>query len=598
VIHALGTWRCYLEGGEPFVVVTDHKPNTFFQSQPRLSPRQVRWMEFLSRFHFTWQYRPGRTNVADPLSRDPSFAAIRARLNVVTRLQATRRAEPAESVRVEVLESDPEPMETEEPVAAQVESVELSWKQKLTAGYSKDPWFAVPANVEQLHLRDGLWFKDSQMVVPDIDGLREQLLREMHDAPYSGHIGVSKTRRAVMRLYWWPRVGVHVKEYVLSCDRCRRDKSRNTQPSGLLQPLPIPPDRWHTVTMDFITQSPKTKNGHDAILVFVDKLTKMVRLVPTVTQCSSETTAELFVRHVFKDHGVPRVIVSDRDTRFTGGFARAVCKALGTEQAMSTAFHPQTDGQTERVNRYLEEMLRHYVSPRQDDWDEYLAVVEFAINNAYHESIGNTPFRLNNGKHPHLPYTVDEETSVPAATSFVQRMRHLLKQATECLKQTQQRQKLYADKHRVDVEFAVGDRVLLSSKNLKFKYGTSKLLPRWMGPFEILRRVGKLAYKLQLPESWRDKVHDTFHVSLLERYVSGRAVNPPPPAELIDGELEYEVESIVYHRDRPVGRNRTLRREYLVHWKGYHPEHDTWEPERNLINAQAILQAYRDRVGL
>lgn len=172
VIHALGTWRCYLEGGGPFVVVTDHKPNTFFQSQPRLSPRQVRWMEFLSRFHFTWQYRPGHTNVADPLSRDPSIAAIRARLNVVTRSRATQRAEPAEPVRVEVPESDPEPMEPEEPVAAQVESVELSWKQKLIAGYSKDPWFAVPANVEQLHLRDGLWFKDNQVVVPDTDGLR------------------------------------------------------------------------------------------------------------------------------------------------------------------------------------------------------------------------------------------------------------------------------------------------------------------------------------------------------------------------------------------------------------------------------------------
>ena len=193
--------------------------------------------------------------------------------------------------------------------------------------------------------------------------------------------------------------------------------------------------------------------------------------------------------------------------------------------------------------------------------------------------------------------SLPEETESLAATSFLQRMQRALKDAKQCFKEAQERQKLYADKRREDVTYGVGDRVLLSSKNLKFKYGTPKLLPRWMGPFEILNWIGTVAYELKLPETWADRVHPVFHVSLLNRYISNRAVNPPPPAELVDGELEYEVESIVSHRDRPVGRNRTLRREYLVHWKGYHPEHDTWEPELNLSNAPAVLQEYRDRVG-
>jgi transposase InsO family protein len=180
------------------------------------------------------------------------------------------------------------------------------------------------------------------------------------------------------------------------------------------------------VSMDFITQLPRTKSGHDAIFVIVDKLTKMCHFVATTSSATAEQTAQLYFNHVWKLHGVPRVIISDRDPLFTSLFTQALCKSLGTKQGLSTAYHPQTDGQTERVNRVLEDMLRMYVHRSQTDWDEKLTCAEFAVNNSDHESTGTTPFFLNYGHHPYLPVSLLPNHRVPGATAFVQRMQRLI----------------------------------------------------------------------------------------------------------------------------------------------------------------------------
>ena len=569
VIHALKVWRCYLEG-VAFTIVTDHNPNTYFQTQPNLSRRQARWSEYLSRFSlFKWEYRPGRINVADPLSRHPSLMAMLTRQSAIVR---------------DAHDSAPDA------------AVYSDFQRKCLSEYEVDPWFAeiAPSHNELLRV-NGLWWRNSALVVPI--KLRDSVLYEMHDSPYSGHLGISKTLKAIRRMYWWPGLEKDVKDYIACCPVCQRDKASNKRPAGLLHPLPIPTQKWESVSIDFITQLPPTRSGYTAIAVFVDRLTKMAHFVPTVNEVSAEQFARLFRDNVWKHHGVPCDIVSDRDPRFTGKFLRSVCNLLQTRQSLSTPYHPQSDGQTERTNRILEDMLRHYVNPTQDDWDEHLATAQFAYNNAWQESIKETPFFLNYGCHPRTPMShglsSPAQAKVPAAYDFVKSMYVSIDNAKKALAAARDRQKRYADLRRRDVEFDVGDHVLVSTKNIKIKIAsasTSKLMPKYIGPFGITDRINEVAYRLKLPLNMR--VHPVFHVSLLQPYRSDGRVQPPPPVTFVDGEPEYEVQSILDHRDVRTARGRALRREYLIKWLGYGPEHNTWEPDKNLANCPAILQKY------
>jgi hypothetical protein len=257
---------------------------------------------------------------------------------------------------------------------------------------------------------------------------------------------------------------------------------------------------------------------------------------------------------------------------------------------MSTAFHPQTDGQTERVNRVLEDYLRHYVSPSQDDWDEWLPQVEFLVNNAWQESPRNTPFFMNFGQQPRTPLTLQSggrDVRVPSANNFAQTLVGDLARSKASLLAARSRQKLFADQNRRGVEFSVGDKIPLSTLNFKLAHpGTRKLLPKWVGPFKVVERVGKVAYKIELPPNL-SKMHNVFHVQLLKPYRDDGRVRPPPPPIEIDDSLEYEVERVLDARDTK--RGKTTRKEYLVKWLGYGHEHNTWEPEKNLTHCQDIL---------
>jgi hypothetical protein len=341
--------------------------------------------------------------------------------------------------------------------------------------------------------------------------------------------------------------------------------------------------------MDFIMELPLTKNGHTAILVFVDRLTKMVHLVPTTTDVSAEGTAKLYVDNVFRHHGLQDEFVSDRDVRFTSRFWQQVLSLVGTRQSMSTAFHPQSDGQTERVNRVLEEFLRSYVGPTQDDWDELLPLAEYAINNSVHTSTKFTPFFLNSGQHPLNPLTMYRQvgdrrsrlagraaiSELPAVMAFVKNIHEAIHKAKVNLKAARDRQKTYADQNRRELTFTIGDQVLLRTKNLKLKTtGSRKLLPKWIGPFPVIGKVGQVAYKLELPDVML--CHPVFHVSNLQPYRSNGSVQPPPMPIEVEGDLEYEVEQILLHRDSKMGSRS--KREYLVKWLGFGPEHNSWEP--------------------
>ena len=572
IVHALRTWRVYLEGRH-FTVQTDHATLQHFLTQPNLSRRQARWSELLSEYDFDIKYLPGPQNtVADTISRRSDL-----QVNVVS--SATMNPEILEAIR-NSLKEDPD----------------FNLIVRTINGLPTEK--VVPSSLLKHYElgADGLLRYDQTRLCIPKGPLRTQILHDHHDAPIAGHQGIDRTYAALHPMVYWPRMNNDVRKYVKSCDSCQRIKASQQVPAGLLQPLPIPSHPWEQVSMDFITQLPRTKSGFDAIVVFVDTFSKMVHFAPTTTTASAPDTAHIFFNTIFKLHGLPTTIVSDRDAKFTSRFWRTLFNNLGTKLAMSTAFHPQTDGQTERANRTLEDMLRAFVSYRQDDWDQCLTAAEFACNNAPNASTGMSPFRLNHGRDPRTPYTalrtiVDE---IPAATEFMESLANASKIATDALVLAKAYQEKNANQSRRPLTLEVGSQVLLSSAHITLASQAArpsrKLQPRFIGPYRVLQQVSPVAYKLELPESL--KVHPVFHVSLLRPYedpasIPNRPKPPtPPPPVTINNESEYEAEKLL---DR---RTRRHRLEYLVKWVGY-PEHDaSWEPIDNLKNSAELVQDY------
>lgn len=579
VVHCCKIWRCYLEGavGE-LTVHTDHVSNTYFSTQTMLSQRQARWSEFLSRFKINIKYKPGAQNVADPLSRHPQFL-VSAIAVAQTRKKLSEIGDNTISGKFKF----------------------KPFLDRVQVAIKHDPWFNDQTNIQTHHLQlfRGVYYKGRQLVVPDHDNLRLEVMQLMHDDPYSGHPGRDRTIHAIRQSFWWPNWQQDVDSYIQQCHSCQLNKSSNQKPSGKLMPIDLPHGAWETVSMDFVTDLPDTPGGHNAIMVVVDYLTKMTRLIPIKKIFTAEDVAGQFVDRIFSMHGVPLKLITDRDTRFTSAFWREFGKRVSMHPAMSTAFHPQTDGNTERVNRLMQDILRHYVGPDHTDWDKYLGLVEFAINAGYHDSIKSTPFTLNYGRNPRTPVDVmlhlrhpdrmEPYKALPDVNRFIQHMQDKLEHAKLCLQAAQARQKAYADKKRnPDPEFKPGDTVALNTANLQFKHGCRKLLPKFIGPFEVLEAINPVAYRLKLPDTM--KIHNVFHTSLLKSYKPDPNHKIMPPPLLVDGVEEYEVQAILKHADRKAGKQ--LKREYLVRWKGYGHDYDSWEPPSHLRNAQAILDQY------
>jgi hypothetical protein len=569
IVRALQEWRHYLHGAH-FTVYSDHGPLKYMQTQPHLTSRQARWQEILSEFDFTVEYKPGKKNVvADALSRR---ADHKEALGAVSSVNVT-------SLRTEIVK-----------------------------GYANDSKckqiLERPTEHKEFTIEDGVIYKQKRIYVPNNIDIKKRILYEYHDAPTAGHVGVTKTTKNVSRLFYWPKLHQEVKQYVVSCLPCQSNKPSNQSPVGLLQPLPVPETRWETVSMDFIMQLPMTKQGNDAIMVVVDKLSKQAHFIPTKTNVSAPEVASLFFREIVRHHGVPKNVISDRDPRFTSLFWKALWQQLGTKLSMSTAYHPQSDGQTEVTNKTLENMLRAYADYRQDNWDECLTSAEIAYNNSVQVSTGYTPYYLNCGQHPNLPIVdaVNEEakSNNPTVNELLSRMHEAITTAKANLQAAQQRQSHYANQHRRELIFTVGDQVMLSTVNFRVMNPdrTVKLMPRFIGPLRVKKVVSDVAYELQLPPSL--KVHPVFHVSKLKAYHPDtqfereQAARPPP--EIVDGEEEYEVERIMDMRER--GRGRSRRVEYLVKWKGY-PEYEaTWERESHLTHAQEALRDFQEEAAL
>ena len=375
-------------------------------------------------------------------------------------------------------------------------------------------------NTAGMSLIEGLWWKEGRIVMPNSADTKRLVLKAMHDHPLAGHLGVTKTIKAINSRFFWRNAHQEVRDYICQRHSCQLQTSNPSKTTDLLQPLEVPPFAWHTIITNYITGLPVTADGRNTIAVFVDKLTKYVYAVPCTDTSDAVDWADMYVQHVVQREGLSHVIISDRGPQFNNKFNKTLSTCLGISWRLSTARQPQSDGQTERVNRGIEDVLQHFVSPNMTDWDRCLCLAQFAIHSAWHETVQQTPFFLDHGRAAKTPLDIllprRENVDNPASCKFANDLRRLVARAQKLTFAAQQRQKRHYDAKHVDAVFAVNE-LLLSTKGLNVKnFGTNKFAPKYMGPFKGLERIGQVAYKLELPVTTR--IHSVFHVSLLQRY--------------------------------------------------------------------------------
>ncbi|KAJ0705064.1 putative nucleotidyltransferase, Ribonuclease H [Helianthus annuus] len=552
IIFALKIWRHYLYGSK-FTVYTDHKSLRYIFRQKELNMRQRRWMEILSDYDCDIQYHEGKANVvADALSRKyhEKQKRVRAlRLNLQIDLM-----EQLKEIQETAIKNDAEGMK----------------------GYIKE--------LEQGN--DGIWkFHKKRIWVPKQGEIRNRILEEAHKSRYTVHLGNNKMYQDLRNNFWWIGMKKDIAEYVSKCLTCSQVKAEHQKPSGLLQQLEMPVWKWELITMDFVTKLPRTRKGNDAIWVIVDRLTKSAHFLPMKETFSMERLAKLYVDEVVSLHGVPLSIVSDRDSRFTSHFWTSFQKAMGTRLNLSTAYHPQTDGQSERTIQTLEDMLRACVIDFGGNWDSHLPLIEFSYNNSYHSSIETAPFEALYGRKCRTPVCWAEiGESQLSGPEIVQETTDKITQIKERLKTARDRQKSYADNRRKPLEFQVGDKVLLKVSPWKgvVRFGKKgKRSPRYVGPFPIMQRIGPVAYRLQLPEELAG-VHDVFHVSNLKKCLSDESLVVLLQDVEVNEKLKF-VEKPLQIEDRKV---KFLKHKRLVlvkvKWNSKRGPVYTWELESEM----------------
>jgi hypothetical protein len=482
--------------------------------------------------------------------------------------------------------------------ALQAESTELLRETRAAASVDQ-AYQAVLTSGElgSLTQRDGLLYDGHRVIVPNDAGLRTRLLTEAHDAGTAGHSGIAATKDRLGTRVHWAGLASDVHDYVASCDSCQRNKVEQRRTAGLLRPPPVPDEPGYAINIDFVFGLPKTARGHTGYLSMTCRLSNW--LEPGL--CSDNITAEGSAQLVFdrwvRTFGLPAVIVSDRDPRFTGRFWRELWRLLDTKLDMSSAGHPQTDGKAENRQRTANTMLRHYVDFEQTDWDMKLLRAAHAINNTKSVSSGLTPFEVMFRRAPRLPLDValadpppaQAVSTLPAVTNFLDRHRYIWTAAKQNMLKAQSDQKRHADKHRREEQFAVGDEVLLSTRDLALaadasqQHRAAKLTSRFIGPLKVTRVINPNAYELELPPQLR--IHPVQNISKLRRYLrspdrfAGRPQPlPRPPPEYSDpaGGPQYVVERILAQR------GAKAKRQYLVKWAGYPVEESSWEPRKNL----------------
>ena len=605
IIYSFQEWRHYVLGSEtPTLVLTDHLNLQSFMDKKLLNRRQARWALQLSEYNFVIVFRPGAQNrKADALTRRsgdrPKEGDSRGRpisnllkpedfleFDVYSDTLPKKFAISSANLSTIAPPDIPHSLKVRILSALPDDELARSISQALSENQSRHP--KVP--LSECSYSGNLLTIYGLVYVPDNEDLQRRIIQYIHDHPASGHPGTAATYELLTRTYWWPKMRHTVSRYIRNCDTCARIKPVRHPPFGFLKALQIPEKRWDSISMDFIVGLPDS-NGYNSIWVIVDRLTKMAHFIPCRDDYTAQQYASLFIPNIFRLHGLPSSIISDRGSVFTSEFTRELCKLLKIRQNMSTAFHPQTDGQTERINALLEQYLRGYCNYQQDNWLDFLSLAEFSHNNKISSTTGMTPFFANYGFHPRwelMPAPDAPKPNNKAVESFVDKLRDLEQHIMAEIKWANAAYSEQADKHRsAPPNLKIGDEVWLLSRNIRTQRPSRKLDFKRLGRFKILERIGTHAYKLDLPPTM--KVHPVFHVSLLEPVATdplpGQVVPPPPPV-IVDNEIEYEVEDILD------SRRHYRKLQYLVQWVG--ESTPTWEPYGNLEHCGRLIRKFHE----
>jgi len=370
-------------------------------------------------------------------------------------------------------------------------------------------------------------------------------------------------------------------DFVRSCPECQQNKASRHQPYGLTSPLELPYAPWQSIVMDFITELPTSENC-DQLWVIIDRFTKMAHFLPL--KKDRKTAADLaviFAQEIWKYHSLPTNIVADRDSRFTLETWKEFLRLLGIRPRMSTAFYPQTDGQTEGLNQTIETYLRAFVGKEQDDWVRLLPMAEVAYNNSVTTGNGMSPFYANYGFHPAAMDTPSTGPLKPASQVYAHWMHAVHDESRKGLEDAPKRMRRYTDPTRKEPPaYQVGDLVMLNRRNIKTRRPSKKLDHKNHSPFEIEKIVSPLAVRLTLLRKW--KIYNVFHVSLLEPYRTSEHRAPPDPSKVlreaddIEQSEEYDVDEVISSVER--GRGNKKRILYLIKWLDY-PERKDWTEE-------------------
>ncbi|KAL4558063.1 hypothetical protein LXL04_036259 [Taraxacum kok-saghyz] len=539
-------WRPYLLGRH-FTVFTDQKSLKHLLDQHITTCDQQNWLSKLMGYDFSIAYKPGPDNrAADALSRIH------------------------EGSELFTMVSSPQWLEGNNLLEGYADDTQI---QKVIKNLSDHP-LAYP----KFALHNGRLYYKHKLVIPATSPWMPHLLKEFHCTPSGGHSGFLRTYKKLSANIYWFGMTKTVKSFVQQCDICQRYKASTLAPVGLLQPLPIPSAIWEDISLDFITGLPKSK-GFEAILVVVDRLSKYCHFAPLKHLYTARSLAETFLKEIIRLHGIPKTIISDQDPIFLSKFWQEIFKMQGSSLRFSSAYHPETDGQTEVVNRSLETYLCCFAADQPKTWSYWLPWAEFWHNTSYHSSTNTAPFEIVYGRPPPTLFRyAPDEIKCEAVQQDLQDRDEAIKQLKYHLSRAQSQMKTSADKHRRDVDFEVGDWVFLKLRPHRQQSVihriNQKLAARFYGPFLITARVGPVAYKLQLPDS--AKVYPVFHVSLLKRAVGNAPVEPELPQGLV-GESEVEKTPDKCLATRLTTKDGTEIEQWLIQWTPGSSEDSTWE---------------------
>ncbi|KAK3549103.1 hypothetical protein QTP70_031898 [Hemibagrus guttatus] len=542
----LEEWRHWLEGARhPFQVLTDHRNLEYLRRPKQLNPQHARWAMFFTRFVFTVTYRPGSKNgKADALSRQSEAANEHGQPDLIL------------------------------PATAILAPVQWDLVEEIRRAHAEEP---PPAGCPS-----------SRIFVPQ--QFRQQVMQWVHETPSSGHPRIRRSTQLIRRRFWWPSLGPDVKGYVRVCSTCAQARTSRQLPEGLLEPLPIPRHPWSHLSVDFLTDLPHS-GGFTTVMVIVDRFSKGCKLIPLKGLPTAMQAAEAMFNHVFRNFGLPEDIVSDRGPQFTSRVWGSLCARLGIGLSLSSGCHPQSNGQAERLNQEIGQFLRTYCSREQHRWSEFLPWAEYAQNSLIHSSMGLMPFQCVLGYQPPLFPLSGEPSNVLAVEEWYRLSQEVWERAHVRLQRAVRRQRIQADRRRrPHPSYQVGQKVWLSTQNLRLKLPCRKLSPKFIGPFEIIRQVNPVAYRLRLPASYR--ICPTFHVSLLKpaHPVAGeaRACEEPPPSLNIEGSPAYQVCALLN------SRRVWSHLQYLVDWEGYGLEEHSWVVAADILDPSLVEDFHRD----